>query len=126
VKLYVVPAEIYIAISGDYATVFETENRTTPGWYKIHRNHNLNWWQRTFSDESIGGWEVAPGVSEDLAHTQKLGRGGVFLFERGAMVRIAEESKLRDLFDAPVEGLVYVAEPGIGVRASINLALACR
>jgi hypothetical protein len=105
--------------------VFDLQNRTTPGWYKIIRNHNLSWWQRNFSDKSPEGWEQVKAPEAVPMAAPEVMKNGVYLLHVGQLVRIAEENKLHDLSDAPGEGVVFVAEPGVGVHDSVNLASEC-
>jgi hypothetical protein len=45
--------------------------------------------------------------------------------DQGKFRKIAEESSTKDLFSVPVDGLIYVGEPGLGVVKSVDLLSAC-
>jgi len=122
--LNVLPSNTFPLPSGNSINIFNLEDRATPGWYTIKRFHP-NWWDRIFSGKVVSEWSYDSDQSKYVTPSTKLPKNAVFVLDHGAFRKIAEESKLDNLFDAPAEGLVYVGEPGIGFRYSIDLASQC-
>lgn len=120
------PSKTFPMVIGDTAYVFDLENRATPGWYQLTRNHNLNWWQRNFyTDHSLGEWHVLEqGPIEAPRGTSA--NGGIFLLEGLNLRKVADEKSVNSLWDVPAEGVLYVGEPGIGVNGTIDLNGVCR
>lgn len=121
-----VPHEAFPLVFGNELFFYDTKNRATPGWYQITRNHDLRWWERIYTNKTLGGRsavEQPTGISMPSSSSLQ---GGVFILEGQALRRIAEEKRIRELWDVPVEGIVFVAEPGIGIRQSLDLAFECR
>jgi hypothetical protein len=121
-----VPRDAFAWVDRDTLVFYDTARRTMPGWYKLTRNHKLNWWQRTFGDEPLGGYEQAQKPSTFEMPNADAVVGGVFVFREGKLSRVADEERLQELWDAPAEGLVYVASPGIAVRYASQLPSVCR
>jgi hypothetical protein len=96
-----------------------------PGWYRIERNHELSWWQRTFSNKTLGTWGPSEAPSDIEMPPPSTLHGGVFVVRNGRLNKIMDESGLDELWDVPAEGLVYVAEPGVGVWKSLDLNTEC-
>jgi len=121
-----VPADAFVFVDGDTLRIYDTANRAMAGWYKITRNHNLNWWQRTFGEQPLGETEVANPPEKFEMPSANILYGGVFSFRDGKLSRVADEERLQELWDVPAEGLIYVAPPGIAVRYTSHLPSVCR
>jgi hypothetical protein len=121
-----VPYDAFAWVDGDTLIFYDTAKREMPGWYKMARNHNLNWWQRTFGDQILGEIESTRPPEKFEMPSAKTLFGGVFSFKDGNLSRVADEERLQDLWDVRAEGLVYVAPPGIAVRYTSHLPSVCR
>ena len=55
--VFVLPPESVALVSGNMLNIFESKNYATPGWYRVTRTHGLTWWERSFTEKSLGGWE---------------------------------------------------------------------
>jgi hypothetical protein len=123
--LRVLPPDTFPLISGSTLRIFDVKNSLMPGWYKITRNHKLNWWQRNFSEEPLAWTEAVEAPSTISMPDPELLKNGVFVLNNGRPLRVAEENMLRDLLDVPSEGVVFVGDPGLGVRDSVDLPQEC-
>jgi hypothetical protein len=119
--------ETFAFVEGTKLVIFDTANRMTPGWYLLKKTHGLSWWERNvYTSQSLGGW-TAIGSPPDLP----IGRipnveGVVYLYSDRTLRKVAQEAKLSDLTDIDGEGVMYVSEPGIGVRAVYDMPAVCR
>jgi hypothetical protein len=120
------PADTSDLVSGGELKVVRTSNWTLPGWYRIWRTPGLDWWQRTFSDKPLGGAEFIKDQGSLQKPPQDVSRNAVLTLSAGKWQKVADEKEIRDLFEVPAEGMVYVGEPGIGVLKTIDLPSACR
>jgi len=119
------PADSFATVNGNELKVIREKGQTLPGWYRISRRSDLNWWQRTFSDEELGRVSWIDNQTSLPKPAEALSRNAVFSFNGGRWQKLADESKLKDLFGIPGEGLVFVGEPGIGVRQVLELLQRC-
>lgn len=119
------PDDTFDLVTGNELKVVRLSDRSLPGWYRIRRTPGLNWWQRTFSDAELGGWEFIKDQESQQKPPQDVSRDAVLILKAGRWQKVADERELRDLFKVPVEGMVYVGEPGIGVLQTINLLNVC-
>jgi hypothetical protein len=119
------PADTFELVTGSELKVVRLNDRVLPGWYRIWRAPGLNWWQRTFSDAPISGWEFIKNQELLQKPPQETSRDAVLSLSAGNWQKVADEKKIRDLLEVPAEGLVYVGEPGIGVVEVIDLPSAC-
>lgn len=112
-------------VVGHTAYVFGGEG-VAPGWYRLTVNHNLNWWeQNIYTSEPLAQYtplEKSPMTIPSPSSHQ----GGVFLLEDSTLRKVADEKELENLFDAHAEGILYVAEPGIGFKSTLDLTSVCR
>jgi hypothetical protein len=120
-----VPADSYVLTSGNELKIIRLGQSTLPGWYRISRPHDLNWWQRTFSNRPIGEWGALTNQASLPKPSDSDARNAVVIFSAGHWQKVADESKLKDLLDIPNDGVVYVGEPGIGVLQTIDLSRRC-
>lgn len=125
-RILVLAPDTFVLVAGNTLNVFSLEDRMTPGWYRITRTHGLTWWERhVYTNKSLGGWEWIKDQSSLPLPSGPLSRGSVLALEHGQIRKVADEGAVKDLFEIPVEGPVYVGEPGIGVVRSIDLLTAC-
>ena len=107
------------------AYVFDREG-VAPGWYRLTVNHNLNWWeQNIYTSEPLAQYtplDTAPMAIPSLSSH----RNGVFLLEDSTLRKVADEKDLESIFDVHAEGVLYVAEPGIGFKSTFDLTVVCR
>jgi hypothetical protein len=113
-------------VEGNMLYVYDTRDRVFPGWYQIERRHDLNWFQRTFSDEPLGGYKKVDQPDGISLPAPEKRRGFVFTLQGNDLRRVIDERRVSELWDVPAEGLVYVAEPGIAVRQEVDLLAVCR
>jgi hypothetical protein len=126
-KIVPLSDDVFPMVVGDTAYIFDLKNRATPGWYRLTRNHNLNWWQRNiYTDESLGEWTVVEQPRPISIGDAESSRGGVYLLEGARLRKVADEKDVSSLWDVPAEGTLYVAEPGIGVTQILDLKTLCR
>jgi hypothetical protein len=120
------PADTFDLVTGNELKVVRLSDRALPGWSRIWRTPGLNWWQRTFSDTPLGGWEFIEDQGSQQKPPEDASRDAVLALTAGKWQKVADEKRVRDLFEVPAEGFVYVGEPGIGVVQTIDLPNACR
>jgi hypothetical protein len=124
--LLVLPPETFPLVSKHELNVFETKDRDTPGWYRLEHTQGLNWWERNiYSAKSLGGWHLVSDQESLPIPSETESRNALLILDHGKFQKIAEESTTKELFDLPVDGLVYVGEPGLGVVESVDLLTAC-
>lgn len=119
------PADSFALTSGNELKIIRQSQYTLPGWYKITRPSDLNWWQRTFSNKSIGEWVVVRNQASLPKPSQSDAQNAVVSFVAGNWQKLADQSQLKNLLEVPGEGIVYVGEPGIGVLQTIDLLGRC-
>jgi hypothetical protein len=111
-------------VVGHTAYVFNRDG-IAPGWYRLTVNHNLNWWQKNIATfEALA--EYTPLDRPVTIPSPISYRSAVFLLEDSALHKVADKKELESLFDVPAEGILYVAEPGIGFNSTLDLTAACR
>jgi len=97
-----------------------------PGWYRLTVNHDLNWWERNiYTSQPLAQYaplDTAPATIP----SPRSQRSGVFLLEDSTLRKVADEKELESIFDVPAEGILYVAEPGIGFNSTLDLTAVCR
>lgn len=117
--------DVFPMVVGDTAYIFNLKNRATPGWYRLTRNHSLNWWQRNiYTNESLGGWTAVEPAPISTGNADSL-RGGVYLLDGTRLRKLVDEKDVPSLWDVPAEGTLYVAEPGIGITQILDLKSLC-
>jgi hypothetical protein len=119
------PADSFVLAEGNELKVIRQSDSTLPGWYRISKTPHLSWWDRTFSSKTLGRWEVAGNQASLPKPSDLESRNAVLSFDGTHWRKLADESRLKDLFDVPADGLVYVGEPGVGVLQTIDLSRRC-
>lgn len=124
--LLVLPPESFPLVSNNTLNIFQTKDRNTPGWYRLEHTAGLNWWERNvYTAKSMGGWAWVSDQASLPTPSVAESRNALLIFAQGRFQKIADESSTKDLFDFPIDGLIYVGEPGLGVIKSLELPLAC-
>ena len=118
------PLDNVAVVEGNTLAVYERKRASRPGWYNIKRNHSLSWFQRTFGDQAIGEVRAAEPPSAVLFPENADGK--VFVDRDGMLSKVADENAISELWEVPVEGLVFVASPGLGVTYSAVLPGPCQ
>jgi hypothetical protein len=101
-------------------------NGVAPGWYRLTVNHKLNWWERNiYTSEPLAQYTPLDTPPITIPSSSSY-QSGVFLLEGSTLHKVADEKELESLFDVPAEGILYVAEPGVGFNFTLDLTAVCR